>query len=375
MEIGGVLGLGIDADRPSSLGALFRQSDHLGEGGHLEPAVITLVTERQPLLRPQRSDLSEREVLGEPASDFVTINLFSRLSRREFRMVGDVGGLRDFVLMAGDQDAILRRNQVWLDEIGTHLDCELIGGNGVLGTVSAGAAMGDDEGGKGDVLHDCNRSYSSGVSTSCTTPASSTGTSRSSASCRFRSWRKPTSRSRVSISGISRGAIARGWPRLPWKTGSAMGAPDSRIRRRSSITVSTWRLGRSAGETRSVAPRRANSAAPPRAPIPSRIDDSMPRPGSGFTALSMPDRRAQPRRSSSSGAVTSTISSTPPPSRAFTTPATSGPPLKGRSSLGRPIRREAPAAGRTATVTGTPGLPRGAAGRGGRPPRAWRRCG
>src|SRR5436305_3592124 len=78
----------------------------------------------------------------------------------------------------------------------------------------------------------------------------------------------------------------------------------------------------------------------------------MPRAGSALTAVATPACRAQDLKSSSSGAVTRTMASTPPVRRASTTAATSGAPRKGRRSFGRPMRREAAAAGRTATAVG-----------------------
>jgi len=49
-EVAGMLGLGIDADRPPGLGALPpRQREHLGEGRYLEAAVERRIAERQPL--------------------------------------------------------------------------------------------------------------------------------------------------------------------------------------------------------------------------------------------------------------------------------------------------------------------------------------
>jgi hypothetical protein len=48
--------------------------------------------------------------------------------------------------VAGDEDVILRRDQVRLDEIGAQLDRQLIGRERVLGPVAAGATMGDHDG-------------------------------------------------------------------------------------------------------------------------------------------------------------------------------------------------------------------------------------
>ena len=59
---------------------------------------------------------------------------------------GDIGGGGDLVLVARHQHAVARHDQVRLDEVRTHLQREEVGGEGVLGDVAAGAAMGDDDG-------------------------------------------------------------------------------------------------------------------------------------------------------------------------------------------------------------------------------------
>ena len=48
--------------------------------------------------------------------------------------------------MAGDEDAVPRDDEVGLDEVCAHLDRQLVRRERVLGPVSAGAAVGDDEG-------------------------------------------------------------------------------------------------------------------------------------------------------------------------------------------------------------------------------------
>src|SRR5205085_9712758 len=72
---------------------------------------------------------------------------------REFGTIGDVGGPRDLVLVTCDQNVIFRRDQVRLDEIGTHLDRQLVGSERVLGPVAAGAPVGDDDGGQDEILY------------------------------------------------------------------------------------------------------------------------------------------------------------------------------------------------------------------------------
>ena len=59
--------------------------------------------------------------------------------------VGHVRGAGDLVLVASDQHAILGGDQVGLDEVGAHVDRELVGGERVLGPVGGRAAVRDDQ--------------------------------------------------------------------------------------------------------------------------------------------------------------------------------------------------------------------------------------
>ena len=69
--------------RPQLAPELLRQLDHLVERRHRELAVVVVRAERQPLLRAQRLDLGEREVLGEPAGDRLAVDGLGRLAIRE----------------------------------------------------------------------------------------------------------------------------------------------------------------------------------------------------------------------------------------------------------------------------------------------------
>ena len=106
-------------------------------------------SERQALLRAQRLDLREREVLGEPAGDRLAVDRLRRLAVRE--TIGDVGRAADLVLVARDEDAVLRRDQVGLDEVGAHLRGQAIALERVLGTMAARAAVADDRAAAGGV--------------------------------------------------------------------------------------------------------------------------------------------------------------------------------------------------------------------------------
>ena len=191
----------------------------------------------------------------------------------------------------------------------------------------------------------------------------------------------------AAISGSRGGAIPSGWPRRPWWSGTASGAP-ARTAAATAATVGGARAGRSAGVINRAVWRRRRSSAPPSAATPQRIDDSMPRSGCGFSATVSPRRRPQAASSaatsSAGGPTTSATRPAPPATSASTTAPTTVPPRlpQGSSSFGRPMRRDAPAAGTTASrvalslrgsmVAGDPtwgsGERRGAFCRGGAPP-------
>jgi hypothetical protein len=144
-----VLGLGVDADVAVQLpGEPLDEVDDLLERRHLVAAVVdrvALAHERQALLRAQGLQLGEREVVGEPAGLGDAVDGLGRLAAGELGMVGDVRRVGDVRLVAGDEDVVLRRDQVGLDVVGAHASAELVGGERVLGAVAGGAAVADDE--------------------------------------------------------------------------------------------------------------------------------------------------------------------------------------------------------------------------------------
>ena len=71
--------------------------------------------------------LGEREVLGEPAGDGSPVDGLGRPAVGELGVVGDVGRAADLVLVAGDEHAVLRRDEVGLDEVGALQDRRLVG--------------------------------------------------------------------------------------------------------------------------------------------------------------------------------------------------------------------------------------------------------
>ncbi|GAA3111160.1 hypothetical protein GCM10020254_66590 [Streptomyces goshikiensis] len=58
-------------------------------------------------------------------------------------MVGDIGGAPDLVLVAAHQVAVLGGHQVLLHHVGAEVERELVGAEGVLGPVPAGAPVAD----------------------------------------------------------------------------------------------------------------------------------------------------------------------------------------------------------------------------------------
>jgi hypothetical protein len=110
--------------------------------------------ERQPLLRPQRLQLGEREILAEPAVERISVDHLARAALGELR--GHVGGAADLVLVPSHQHTVLRAHEVWLDEVGPHLHRQRVGGQRVLGAMTAGPAMGDhDRAGRGLTEQPC----------------------------------------------------------------------------------------------------------------------------------------------------------------------------------------------------------------------------
>ncbi len=144
-----VLRLRVDADvSPQLLAQPLAQLEDLVERGHLEPVVphgALLPDLRQSLLGTQRLQLGQGEVGREPPGHGATVDGFGGPPGGELGTLGDISRLGDLGLVASDEDAILGRDQVRLDEVGPHACCELVRGQGVLGTVAGRAAVRDDE--------------------------------------------------------------------------------------------------------------------------------------------------------------------------------------------------------------------------------------
>jgi len=148
-EVARVLGLGIEPDHPAELARqALGEVDDAVEGRDPVAAVVDRVALAQlgnPLLGAQRAQLSQREVLGEPALQRHTVDDLRRAASCELGVIGDVGGPRDLVLVAGDEDVVLGRDQIGLDVVRAHPRGEGVGGERVLGAMPGRPAMTDRE--------------------------------------------------------------------------------------------------------------------------------------------------------------------------------------------------------------------------------------
>ncbi len=148
-EVGRVLDLGGDRDGASEvLGELLPQVQDLLEGGHEVLAVVGRALgalSRLGFACPQRAQLGQGEVLGEPVGHRDPVHDLGRAAVRELRVVGHVRRVAEEVLVAHDQDAVTGGDEVRLDDVGAQLRPERIGRQGVLRQVARGAAVGDHE--------------------------------------------------------------------------------------------------------------------------------------------------------------------------------------------------------------------------------------
>src|SRR3546814_1119587 len=66
---------------------------------------------RDTFLCAQRLQFGKREILGEPARDRLAVDRLRRLSIRIFGMIGDVGGLRNLILVPRDEHPVPGQHQ------------------------------------------------------------------------------------------------------------------------------------------------------------------------------------------------------------------------------------------------------------------------
>ena len=144
-----MLDLRDQADGPAARGGFGRHE--IGDFLHrhdLECAVIGLAFGphgAQTLFRAQRLEFREGEILREPTFLSLAVDRFDRLARGKIGPRGNVAGLRDIILVPGDQHAVLRSDQVRLDIVGPVLDRLGIGGKRMFWAQRRCAAMGDQQ--------------------------------------------------------------------------------------------------------------------------------------------------------------------------------------------------------------------------------------
>src|SRR3546814_13355013 len=100
---------------------------------------------RDTFLCAQRLQFGKREILGEPARDRLAVDRLRRLSIRIFGMIGDVGGLRNLILVPRDEHPVPGQHQIGFDEIGALLDRQFITRKRMLGPLARRAAMRSEE--------------------------------------------------------------------------------------------------------------------------------------------------------------------------------------------------------------------------------------
>ncbi len=149
VEVRRVLGLGVDPHGSARAGAgVPGQVEHLVERGHGVLAVVGGVAGAHAgdaLDRAQGLELRKGEVLGEPTRERNPVHGPGGPPVGELGPGCDVGGATDLVLVPGDQDAVCGGDQVGLDVVRAPQDRLLVGGERVLGTGAAGAAVPDHE--------------------------------------------------------------------------------------------------------------------------------------------------------------------------------------------------------------------------------------
>ena len=146
-EVRRVLGLRVDPYRPAEFAEQpLGQVDHLLKSGDLVAPVeqgVVLPDRRDPLLRTERLQLLQGEVLGEPAGHRDAVENLRRLPRSELRVRGDVRRTADLRLVPGHQHVVPGRDEVRLDVVGAHPGGQLVRRQRVLRSVSRRAAMSD----------------------------------------------------------------------------------------------------------------------------------------------------------------------------------------------------------------------------------------
>ncbi len=130
LEIGRVLGLGVEADVAAAQGRLVAgERDDLGQRRDVELVVVGRVVRADvgdALAGAQGLQFGQREVFREPAGDALAVDGLGGAAAGELRQVSHVGGAGDFVLVARDQHAVLGGDEVRLDDVGAIVDGLLV---------------------------------------------------------------------------------------------------------------------------------------------------------------------------------------------------------------------------------------------------------
>src|SRR6267142_3186512 len=141
-----VLGLGVDADGAALVPRLsLDEGDDLLERRDLKAAVELRRPVGEGLHGAQRLDLAQREVRREPAVVRGPVDDRDAPAPGELGPSAHVGGGDQVGLVARDEMAVLRRHEIRLDEVGAQLDGEGIPLERVVGQVTRGTPVADDE--------------------------------------------------------------------------------------------------------------------------------------------------------------------------------------------------------------------------------------
>jgi hypothetical protein len=116
-----------------------RQIQNLFKGRNQVAVIMSLITFGPGLACSESADFGEGEILDPPV---VAASLHT-LTVGKFRMVGDIGGGREIMVMPYHQYAIRGHHQVRLDHVGALFDGQCVALDRVFGAVATGTAMGD----------------------------------------------------------------------------------------------------------------------------------------------------------------------------------------------------------------------------------------
>src|SRR5258708_5768473 len=100
---------------------------------------------RQTLSCTQGLDLGEGEIFREPARHGLAVDDLGTAALRELRVLRDVGGSPDLILVPRDEHAVPSHHQVGLYVVGALLDRQPIGLDRMLRPLAAGSAVSNDK--------------------------------------------------------------------------------------------------------------------------------------------------------------------------------------------------------------------------------------